>query len=100
MRHGGILDSLFTPNAVKKKNEAGYKDLLSKIDDQIKKNTNSLTSQQKTPVKDRRGRPMSRPSENNLVNKPNARFASMNDAINSSPNSSFKSSKNKSGGLK
>lgn len=33
VRHGGILDSLFTPAATKKKNEAGFKDILQKIDD-------------------------------------------------------------------
>ena len=40
VRHGGILDSLFTPAVTKRKNEAGYKDILLKIDDQIRKNNN------------------------------------------------------------
>ena len=38
VRHGGILDCLFTPAATKKKEQAGYMDLLSKIDEQIKEN--------------------------------------------------------------
>ena len=77
VRHGGILDCLFTPAATKKKEQAGYMDLLSKIDEQIKEN-NKI--QNPTDKKAKAGL------------KANQRFASVGDPKNSSPTSVVKAS--------